>query len=1049
MIRKSEKLACAYIALVGEKYDGAFTLKNLLFTAQEIITKANELFGENIRANIFQTITVGRVESSDEKVFVRGSEGSLYEYYRLGSPNEVTPYDVDQFITKLMPEIHRHIPNGYEFTNNVSSNDLHGQVLSFLKGYFAYVEGLPKATQSISETMSTREAVWIAAATLTYNEYVRTNSNDIKTYVLSQNSIARLASVFNPQRDMSNYSQVAGQMVTRGKNNQQYSYLISVGSKERRIAAPHEASNTQPEDLNLDFVVDTIDGEHSVKFLRDFIESQYTNIVKGVKEVVEIQNANAYWPSLEEYNPGITKEMWAEVLRDSTITTTETLSMLKKMLELGGESTCAHLAEVYGNTPAHYNSLGSTFGRRVKDKYNCPDCIDKESDTTDRNRVYVIPFVGRNVKENGNQRYSWKLRDELKEALEDMAVIKEEYILTISADSVVSTDPNFTMDNLGAGDGFKPLDAWFENVNGEKIKRSRSKNERKMSNQTLPRLACQIYETKLLALSEEEKKEFAVCQYEPTGKIYKGIYASVEEFKKYLNSMEFLTYTCDNGQMFVFYCWNIFSTIIFVRECLKAFGNKDDKFKLVYRGKEENESDTSEDTENDDSTVDNTNNDALTYNHNLNTILYGPPGTGKTYNSVNYAVAIIEGKSVDDIKLEKHADVLKRYNEYKEQGRIAFTTFHQSYGYEEFIEGIKPVVNDVTDSTTVEYEIADGIFKSFCENSSTDNAFDQAWDKLVSEWEENPSFEKDFKLKTKTVKIKWNPQKQRFHRSDNANMIGRYADYSTVRRLYEGKKVIAKNDWQNQLLSMSEAMLNLLKNGYGLPEYKEPAANTPKVFIIDEINRGNISKIFGELITLIEDTKRLGKPEETTAILPYSGKPFGVPDNVYILGTMNTADRSIALLDTALRRRFSFVEMMPDCSVIDGVEIEGINIAKMLSIINQRIEVLYDREHTIGHAFFTKLTNDSTVAELGEIFKKSIIPLLQEYFYEDYQKIQLVLGDNAKDDEFKFIKDVEVKSSDLFEGHSIDYDLPEKKYIINNDAFETVESYLKISVALQ
>ena len=399
--------------------------------------------------------------------------------------------------------------------------------------------------------------------------------------------------------------------------------------------------------------------------------------------------------------------------------------------------------------------------------------------------------------------------------------------------------------------------------------------------------------------------------------------------------------------------------------------------------------------------------------------------------------------------METHSDVLKRYNEYKEQGLIAFTTFHQSYGYEEFIEGIKPVVSDATDSATVEYEIADGIFKSFCENSSTNNAFDQAWDKLVSEWEENPTLDKPFKLKTKTVTIRWNPQKQRFHRSDNTNMIGRYADYGTVRRLYEGKKVDAKNDWQNQLLAMNEAMLNLLKNEYGLPAYAAPVENTPKVFIIDEINRGNISKIFGELITLIEDTKRLGKPEETTAILPYSGKPFGVPDNVYILGTMNTADRSIALLDTALRRRFSFVEMMPDCSVVEDIVVEGINISKMLNIINQRIEVLYDREHTIGHAFFTKLTNDSTVTELGNIFKKSIIPLLQEYFYEDYQKIQLVLGDNAKEDEFKFIKDVEVKSSDLFEGHSIDYDLPEKKYIINNEAFENVESYLKISVTLQ
>lgn len=776
------------------------------------------------------------------------------------------------------------------------------------------------------------------------------------------------------------------------------------------------------------------DFRNGLEFYMQFLNEQ--NGIVALNEIV-------YWPSLEEYNPGITKEMWAEVLRDSTITTVETLFMLKKMLELGGESTCAHLAEVYGNTPAHYNSLGSTFGRRVKDKYNCPDCIDKESDTTDRNRVYVIPFVGRNVKENGNQRYSWKLRDELKEALEDMSAINEEYILTISADSVVSTDPNFTMDNLGLGDGFKPLDAWFENENGEKTKRSRSKNERKMSNQTLPRLACQIYEANLLALSEEEKKEFVVCQYEPNGKIYKGIYASVEEFRKYLNSMEYFRYTCDNGQMFVIYCWNIFSTILFVKECLKAFGSKDDKFNLVYRRKEENERDSSEDTENDDSTEDNTNNIALTYNQSLNTILYGPPGTGKTYNSVNYAVAIIEGRDIDVIATENHADVLKRYNDYKDQGLIAFTTFHQSYGYEEFIEGIKPVVNDVTDSTTVEYEIADGIFKRFCEKASTNNPLDQAWDKLISEWDENPSFEKDFKLKTKTVKIKWNPQKQRFHRSDNPNMIGRYADYDTVRRLYEGKQVIAHNDWRNQLRSMSEAMLTLLKNEYGLPEYKAPIKNTPKVFIIDEINRGNISKIFGELITLIEDTKRLGKSEETTAILPYSGKPFGVPDNVYILGTMNTADRSIAQIDTALRRRFSFVEMMPDTDVLEGIEVEGINIANMLDIINRRIEVLYDREHTIGHAFFTGLRAEPTIEKLAIIFKKSIIPLLQEYFYEDYKKIRLVLGDNRKSEDAQFIIEKAHDYAALF--GDVDVGLDDGyRYEINPNAFNNIEAYRSI-----
>ena len=773
------------------------------------------------------------------------------------------------------------------------------------------------------------------------------------------------------------------------------------------------------------------DFRNGLEFYMQFLNERNGTVV--VSEIV-------YWPSLAEYNPGITKEMWAEVLRDSTITTADTLSMLKKMLELGGESTCAHLAEVYGNTPGHYNSLGSTFGRRVKDKYNCPDCIDKESDTTDRNRVYVIPFVGRNVKENGNQRYSWKLRDELKEALEDMAVIKEEYILTISADSVVSTDPNFTMDNLGAGDGFKPLDAWFEDIDGKKIKRTRAKNERKISNQTLPRLAFQIYETLLSALSEQEKAEYPTCQYETNGKIYKGIYPTVEEFRKQYNSIEYLVYPCADGSQFVIYAWNIFSTILFVKECLKRFGNEGEKFILTYCSKADGESEEGADGSDG---ADEETNPSTANNHSLNTILYGPPGTGKTYNSVNYAVAIIEGKDIDVIAAENHDEVLKRYNAYKEQGLIAFTTFHQSYGYEEFIEGIKPVVSDAADSVTVEYEIADGIFKSFCENSSTDNAFDQAWDKLVSEWDENPSFEKDFKLKTKIVKIKWNSQKQRFHRSDNPNMIGRYADYGTVRKLYEGKKVVANNDWQKQLLYMSEAMLNLLKSTYGLPEYKEPAENTPKVFIIDEINRGNISKIFGELITLIEDTKRLGKPEETTAILPYSGKPFGVPDNVYILGTMNTADRSIAQIDTALRRRFSFVEMMPDTEVLEGIEVEGINIANMLDIINRRIEVLYDREHTIGHAFFTGLRSEPTIEKLAMIFKKSIIPLLQEYFYEDYKKIRLVLGDNRKSEDAQFIIEKAHDYAALF--GDVDVGLDDGyRYEINKNAFNNIEAYRSI-----
>ncbi|MCR5662730.1 MAG: AAA family ATPase [bacterium] len=224
------------------------------------------------------------------------------------------------------------------------------------------------------------------------------------------------------------------------------------------------------------------------------------------------------------------------------------------------------------------------------------------------------------------------------------------------------------------------------------------------------------------------------------------------------------------------------------------------------------------------------------------------------------------------------------------------------------------------------------------------------------------------------------------------------------------------------------------------------------VFIIDEINRGNISKIFGELITLIEDTKREGEDEAASAILPYSGESFSVPKNVYILGTMNTADRSIALMDTALRRRFNFVEMMPDLKPLkdltikaedsNGQEIE-IHIDKMLRAINDRIEYLYDREHTIGHAFFMKLKKEPTIEVLADIFRNKIIPLLQEYFYDDYAKIRLVLGGN-------FIEPKNVSLDELFGKSNLnnnknDYNELDKTTVYKiTDNFNDSNSYLGI-----
>lgn len=356
-----------------------------------------------------------------------------------------------------------------------------------------------------------------------------------------------------------------------------------------------------------------------------------------------------------------------------------------------------------------------------------------------------------------------------------------------------------------------------------------------------------------------------------------------------------------------------------------------------------------------------------------NMILYGPPGTGKTYITATYAVLICGWYTLDTLKNMNHSKIMEIYHELEQEGRIGFTTFHQSYGYEDFIEGIRPVLDkEKTDaqnqseeqksekSRNLEYTMEAGVFKAFCE--------------------------------------------------------------------------------------------------------KAEKSKKPYVFIIDEINRGNISRIFGELITLIEESKRKGEADERSVILPYSGLPFSVPSNVYIIGTMNTADRSIALLDTALRRRFSFVEMMPDTEVLKDIKIEvpempdtvdkkagksTIDIQKLLEIINQRIEVLYDREHTIGHAYFCGLKKTATLDGLKNVFKKSVLPLLQEYFFDDYEKIAMVLGDNQKRNRnYKFIVEDNGKDIHTLFGKELETDmldmLQRKKYMINEKAFDYAESYIQI-----
>ena len=485
-----------------------------------------------------------------------------------------------------------------------------------------------------------------------------------------------------------------------------------------------------------------------------------------------------------------------------------------------------------------------------------------------------------------------------------------------------------------------------------------------------------------------------------------------------------------------------------------------------------------------------------------NLILYGTPGTGKTYSSILYAVAIIEEKPCADVKTEDYNAVFARYLKYKEDGLVAFTTFHQSFGYEEFIEGIRPVVSSEDNAESgreIEYEVHDGIFKAFCDKAGmpvgSGASVDLGIGKSPSVWKVSLEGTGDNPTRTECfandhIRIGYDSYGETppdsYEKGDNGRNIlnafyykmqigdivlscysnktidaigvitgepewhDEYLHYKRLRKvkwlvtgiredIYEinSEKLMMQPSVYKLSISVYDTLQLLKKIKPSLLKQKVKIPN--RVFIIDEINRGNISKILGELITLIEPTKRIGASEQLRASLPYSGQKFGVPDNVYIIGTMNTADRSIARIDAALRRRFSFVEMLPDAETLKDILVDGIDIAEMLNTLNKRITILLDREHTIGHSYFLQpLKADPSIERLAKIFENEIIPLLQEYFYDDYEKIQLVLGDNQKpDDSTRFI----VKRTDAVKLFgNVDVDFPEY-YEINSTAFREVDAY--------
>ncbi|MFA0326747.1 McrB family protein [Vibrio splendidus] len=432
-------------------------------------------------------------------------------------------------------------------------------------------------------------------------------------------------------------------------------------------------------------------------------------------------------------------------------------------------------------------------------------------------------------------------------------------------------------------------------------------------------------------------------------------------------------------------------------------------------------------------------------NQTLNTILYGPPGTGKTYNTINKALEIVDPEFYHQNN-DDRAAIKKRFDELLNSNRIGFVTFHQSFSYEDFVEGLKAT----TENNQVNYEIEDGIFKNMCQKADKSK-----FSNFIIYRESFASFYVEDITDELIVFRKKNGNRLPIARE----VIDEFC------AAYENEKFDLSLDQKYWLKSFENRLEPYLITGFDslyrdmLPKLLERRTLQPAtaskafkedtdrlVLIIDEINRGNISNIFGELITLIEPSKRAGGKEALSVKLPYSKEAFSVPDNLHIIGTMNTADKSLAQLDIALRRRFQFEEMMTNYELLAEIPLfDGIDIEQMVRVINKRIELLYDREHTIGHSFFLSLKDTPSIEHLAEIFELQILPLLEEYFFEDWERVAMVLGDHLKADEsLRFVVE-QFDANEVAQLMGDDWDQTGiQPYVRNDQAFNAAAAYIGI-----
>jgi 5-methylcytosine-specific restriction protein B len=491
-----------------------------------------------------------------------------------------------------------------------------------------------------------------------------------------------------------------------------------------------------------------------------------------------------------------------------------------------------------------------------------------------------------------------------------------------------------------------------------------------------------------------------------------------------------------------------------------------------------------------------------------NLILYGPPGTGKTYESVGRAIEVLDPEYFVQNR-DNRQELKKRFDEHVRSRRVEFVTFHQSFAYEDFVEGIRA---ETTEEGRLRYDVKDGVFKDLCNRAR--RASEQGRELGINEspriWKisidgTGPSATRDYCLSHGEARIGWgdvgdlrsldetNEAFNKLGRNDQRTLKdfseeirpgdiflciksvteiqavgvvqGDYefnrdvpasvkSDYSNLRRtnwflkglslslesLNGGKGFTQKTVYELNRFTWNQ-LLEVLRLGNNVPLPLTQREERPNyVLIVDEINRGNISRIFGELITLIEVSKREGSEEALEVTLPYSKHRFSVPPNVYLIGTMNTADRSLTGLDIALRRRFRFQEVPPQPDLLKGVVVEGVDVRALLMILNERIEVMLDRDHCLGHSYFLPLRADNSLTRLALIFDQEIIPLLREYFFEDSERIRWVLNDHRKEPAYQFLLRPKSDLANLF-GDEPGMPTETRRLQVNANAFSQIQSF--------